>query len=153
MTDIKDFLKEQAFFNGLSLDMVKYIAGCGQNKHFGAGEYISKEGQPADEFYIVRSGKLAVQLHHPTKGELIIKTLNEGDIGGLSWIIPPYTMQFDLKALVSTSVVALDGKCMRGKCDEDNEMGYLLMKQAALEMNNRLMNTRIQLLDVYSSRV
>jgi CRP/FNR family cyclic AMP-dependent transcriptional regulator len=153
MREIKDFLQELRFFDGLDIDKIEYVAGCGQNMHFRTGEYIGKEGEPADYLYIIKKGKVAVQMNHPVKGELTIRTLQEDDIGGFSWIIPPYTMQFDLKVLEPTSVIALGGNCLRKKCEEDHELGYFMMKQSATVMNRRLMNTRIQLLDVYSSRV
>ena len=153
MSEIKDLLRKQPFFNDLSDEMVEYVAGCGQNKHFIPGEFMCHEGEAADEFYVIRKGSVAVLLHHPVKGDLIIKTLKPGQIGGFSWIIPPYKMQFDLKAVDHTSVIALDGKCLRKKCEEDFKLGYYLMKQSATEMNDRLINARMQLLDIYSSRV
>ncbi len=153
MKDIKNLLRLQPFFDELSDEMIEYIAGCGVNKHFGPGDFLCREGEAADEFYVIRKGRIAVLLHHPIQGDLIIKTLKPGQMGGFSWIIPPYIMQFDLKALEHTSVVALDGKCLRKKCEEDYKLGYYLMKRSAVEMNDRLIHSRIQLLDVYSSRI
>ncbi|MFY0690103.1 MAG: cyclic nucleotide-binding domain-containing protein [Cyclobacteriaceae bacterium] len=153
MKELKDLLREQIFFESLSENMLDFIAGCGQNQHFKPGEYLGREGSLANFFYIIRSGKVAVQLHHPKRGALTIWTLTPGEYGGFSWIIPPYRMQFDLKAVEHTSVVALDGKCLRAKCQEDYQLGYLLMQQSAMIMEKRLQETRIQLLDVYSSPI
>ncbi|MEM7551594.1 MAG: cyclic nucleotide-binding domain-containing protein [Bacteroidota bacterium] len=153
MKSIKDLLNELSFFEDLSDDMLEFIAGCGQNMHFSANEYVGKENDSADYLFVIRSGKIAVQLQHPVKGQLTIRTLHEGEIAGFSWIIPPYRLQFDLKALEHTSVVALNGTCVRKKCEEDHTLGYLLMKHSASVMNKRLTDTRIQLLDVYNQRV
>ncbi len=153
MKEIKDILKELSFFQDMSDDLLEFIAGCGQNMHFSPGEYIGRENESADYLYVIKKGNVAVQVMHPIKGAITIRTLKSGEIAGFSWIIPPYQLQFDLKALEHTSVVALDGTCVRKKCDEDQNLGYLLMKQSATIMNKRLMDTRIQLLDVYSERV
>lgn len=153
MKTIKDLLQEHPFFSDLSEEMLETVAGCGENKHFGPQDFLGKEGQPADYFFVVRSGKIAVQMKHPIKGDLTIRTLGPGEIGGISWIIPPYRLQFDLKALDNTSVISLDGECLRRKCEQDYKMGYLMMQQSAAILEKRLQNTRIQLLDVYSSRV
>ncbi len=153
MKSIKDILSNLSFFEGLSEDMLEYIAGCGSNMHFAPNEFIGKENDDADYLYIIRKGKVAVQINHPVKGPLTIATLQDGDIAGFSWIIPPYRLQFNLLALDHSSIVALDGKCMRGKCDEDHHLGYLLMKQSSAIMMKRLHDARIQLLDVYSARV
>lgn len=149
MKTIKEILTTLPFFDEMSPEMVEYIAGCGQNVHFSPGQFIGREGEAADYLYVIRKGNVAVQLVHPIQGPVSIKTLTSGEIAGFSWIIPPYRLQFDLKALDHTSVVALDGKCLRKKCEKDHQLGFFLMKQSAVIMNKRLQDTRLQLLDVY----
>ncbi len=153
MKSIKDILQNLPFFQDLSDEQLEFIAGCGHNIHFAPNEYIGKENDVADNLYILRKGKVAVQIRHPTKGPLTIRTLHDEEIAGFSWIIPPYRLQFNLLALEHTSVVALDGTCVRKKCEEDHQLGYLLMKQSATTMMKRLKDTRVQLLDVYSERI
>ena len=41
--------------------------------------------------------------------------------------------------------------CLRGKCDEDHDLGYELMRRFGQIMFERLQATRLQLLDVYGS--
>jgi len=151
MKEIIDLLKEHDFFKEMPPKLVDDIAECGEKKSYKSGENLDREGDPADYMYIIRSGRIAVQLHHPTKGDLTIMTLNSGDLAGFSWIIPPYRMQFDLKALEKTSVIEFDAKCLRDKCEKDYHLGYLLMQRSAAEMEKRLHSTRIQLLDVYGT--
>ncbi len=148
MKEIKDILRDILCFEDMSEEMLEFIAGCGQNMSFAPNEFIAKENESADYLYIIRKGSVAVQVVQP-QGPLTIRTLKSGEIAGFSWIVPPYRLQFDLKALDRTSVVALDGACVRKKCEEDYKLGYLLMKQSAIIMNKRLFDTRIQLLDVY----
>jgi hypothetical protein len=47
--------------------------------------------------------------------------------------------------------VAFDGACLRGKCEQDHDLGYELMKRFAANMVDRLQATRLQLLDVYGN--
>lgn len=150
MKKIKDLLAELELFQDLEPDMLEYIAGCCKNEHFGPGDYMGREGDPADTSYVLRSGRVSVQLTHPNRGELTIKTLGPGEIGGFSWFFPPYRWHFDLKALQHTSVVSLNGKCVREKCEQDHKLGYMLMKKFASVMEKRLKDTRIQLLDMYN---
>ncbi|CAE7703492.1 hydA [Symbiodinium microadriaticum] len=149
MKTVQDILKEQSFFVELTEKELAFLAGCGQMMHFKPGEYLGKEGEPAKYFFILRKGRIAVQLTHPSQGAMTIKTLSPGEYGGFSWIIPPFRMQFDLLAQDHTSVVAMDGECVRKKCEEDHDLGFLMMKQAAQIITKRLNDTRIQLLDVY----
>ena len=48
-----------------------------------------------------------------------------------------------------TSAVALDGACLRGKCEADTALGYRLMARFARLTQQRLQETRLQLLDLY----
>ncbi len=153
MKSISDILKEQAFFEGMPGEMLDYLSGCGQNMHFGPNDYLGKENDSSDFLYIIKKGKVAVEVLHPVHGAVTIRTLGSGEVAGFSWIIPPYRLHFGLKALEHTSVLALNGTCVRGKCEEDYHLGFLLMKNSAIIMNKRLRDTRIQLLDVYRERV
>ena len=68
---------------------------------------------------------------------------------GWSWLFPPYQWHFDARALELTRTTALDGQCLRIKCEEDHELGYRLGQRFAHVMMQRLQATRLQLLDVY----
>jgi CRP-like cAMP-binding protein len=68
---------------------------------------------------------------------------------GWSWLFPPYRWHFDARALELTRAIALDGKCLREKCEEDHDLGYELVKRVAQIIMERLQATRLQLLDVY----
>ena len=50
---------------------------------------------------------------------------------GWSWLFPPYRWTFDARAAEETSVIALDGVCLRGKCEDDTDLGYRLMQRFA----------------------
>jgi hypothetical protein len=79
--------------------------------------------------------------------------LGEGEILGWSWLIPPYNWHFDARAVELTRAIALDGKCLRNKCEQDHDLGYELLKRFAHIMEQRLQATRLQLLDVYGNHV
>jgi len=152
MEDLTKILAEHLFFKGLSDDYLKLIVGCASNVKFGAGEMILKEGEEANNFYLIRSGKVSIQFKTPNKGPIIIETLGEGDILGWSWLIPPYIWHFDAKAVELTRMIALDGKCLRGKCEDDHNLGYELLKRFSEIIVKRLEATRLQLMDVYGNR-
>ena len=149
--EIRDLLAAEAFFHDLDADYLDLIAGCGTNTHFAAGTMIFREGEPADTFYVLRSGKVALEIHVPERGALVIETLGPGELLGWSWLFPPYKWHFDARAIDGASAVALDGACLRGKCDDDPRLGYLLMQRFARVSQERLQATRLQLLDVYGN--
>jgi len=118
---------------------------------FADGELVFEEGSAADTFYVIRSGRVALDAHAPDRGALVVATLRDGDILGWSWLFPPYRWHFGARAVADTAAIALDGACLRDKCEENNALGYRLMKVFARISQERLQQARLQLLDVYGS--
>jgi CRP/FNR family transcriptional regulator, cyclic AMP receptor protein len=142
-------LKEHPFFQGLSDSSLATIAGCGRNIQFAAGETIFREGEEADYFYVIRHGRVALNIHGAHQGAITIETVEAGEIIGWSWLIPPYRWRFSARCVLKTRAIALDGRCLRGKCEHDYQLGYELFKRFAHVFSERLDHTIIQLLDIY----
>lgn len=149
MRAIADLMAEAGAFAGLTDAQRAVLAACGRTARFPAGAPLFREGEPADRFYLLRSGTIALEMAVPGREPLVIETLHAGDVVGWSWLFEPYRWQFD--ALVSEPVAAVvfDGVCLRGKCDADHELGYQLMRRFAGTLVTRLQATRRQLQDVY----
>ena len=146
---LEPILAEHAFFQGLSEEHLKLIAGCAKNVRFNAGQFVFREGQEAQEFYVIRHGRVALEIFAPGQGSQTIQTIDEGDVLGWSWLFPPYRWHFDARALEITRAFSLDGECLRKKCEQDHDLGYELLKRFAGIIQSRLQATRIQLLDLY----
>ena len=149
MESLKRILSEHPFFKELDEKYIDLITGCASNVRFNAGEFIFREGEDADKFYIIRHGKVALEIFAAERGSITIQTVEEGEVLGWSWLVPPYKWHFDARALELTRAIALDGKCLRKKCEENYEFGYKLMSKFVGIIVKRLQATRIQLLDVY----
>jgi CRP-like cAMP-binding protein len=149
MQNLEPFLAEHPFFKDLDRRYLELIVGCASNVRFDAGDFIFREGEEADRFYIIRHGKVALEVFAPGRGSITVQTIGEGDVLGWSWLFPPYRWHFDARALELTRAIALDGKCLREKCEEDHDLGYELVKRVAQIIMERLQATRLQLLDVY----
>jgi CRP/FNR family cyclic AMP-dependent transcriptional regulator len=149
METLEPILAEHPFLKGLESHHVQLIVGCASNMRFDAGQFILREGEEANQFYIIRKGKVALEVFSPEQGSIIIDTLVDGEVLGWSWLIPPYYWRFDARAVDLTRVIALDGKCLRTKCEEDHHLAYELLKRFAAIMEQRLQATRLQLMDIY----
>ena len=149
MQRIEDVIADVPVFEGLSDAHRELVAGCGRNTHVDAGELLLREGEPANWFYVIRRGAVSLEVHAPARGSIRIETLGDGDAVGWSWLFSPYRWQLDARTLESCSLISFDGACLRGKCEDDHELGYQLMKAFAANLVDRLQATRLQLLDVY----
>ena len=148
---IDTLLSTHPFFDGMRPEWLELIAGCGRNVVYRPDTLIASEGQPCNEFLAVRRGQVAIELYAPGAGACRIQTLGEGAVIGWSWIFPPYVWMFDLRAIETTHAVLFDTSCLRVKCEESPEMGYEFMRRFAGVMSERLIATRLQLLDLYGS--
>jgi CRP/FNR family transcriptional regulator, cyclic AMP receptor protein len=149
MRTIDELLAEAPAFEGMSKEHLELIAGCAQNRAFEDGAYLMREGDAANIFYVIRTGMIALETHVPERGALTIETIDDGDLVGWSWLVPPYRVDFDARALGSVHTVAFDAACLRGKSDEDPVLGYELMRRFIPVIVERLQATRVRLLDVY----
>lgn len=149
MQTVEELVDEAPALRALAPEHRNVIAGCVRNRVFGAGDRIMREGDPADAFYVIRSGSVALETRVPGRGPVTVETLHDGDLLGWSWLVPPYRTAFDAHALGITHVLAIDGACLRGKCESDPALGYDLLKLVAAVFVERLRDTRLRLLDLY----
>lgn len=149
MESLERLLAEHAFFKGLDEAYVELLAGCATNVRLDAGGFAFREGEPADYFYLIREGKVALEIAAPGRGPIVIQTLGRDEIAGWGWLFEPYRWNADARVLEQVRALRFDGACLRGKCDSDPRLGYEMMKRFASVIHQRLDATRYQLLDVY----
>jgi CRP-like cAMP-binding protein len=149
MRTIAELLADIPELSELDAAQRDLIAGCGTNRTYAAGELLLREGQPADTFFVIRRGAVALESSAPQHGPVVVETLHDGDLCGWSWLFGPHRNVFDARAVVTAHVIAFDGTCLRGKCDADPVLGYALMRAFANVVVERLQQTRLRLLDLY----
>ena len=140
------------FFGDLEAYYTSLLVSCASNVRFEPGTYILREGEEANEFYLIRQGRVAIEINPPHRKPIVVDTVEEGEILGWSWLLPPYAWKFHARAETAIRAIALDGKCLRTKCEQNHDLGYELLKRFSQVMSRRLDATRIQLLDVYATR-
>lgn len=146
---LTSLLAEHPFFAGMNAEDLALIAGCARNARFNAGDYLFRDGSEATEFFLIRSGSVSIEVHAPGRGTMSLGTVQDGDIVGFSWLMPPHRWMFDARAVQTARALVFDGACLRGKCDRDPRLGYDLMKRVARVMIDRIQSLRVQLLDVF----
>lgn len=151
MENLEQILAGHPFFKGLESKHLQLIVGCASNVRFDPEDLIHREGDPADRFLLVRSGRIGIEINVPHKGPVTIQTFGEGQILGWSWLVPPYKYRFNARAYEITRAIALDGACLRIKCEEDHKLGYEIYRRFAGSIAQTLHSTRLQLLDVYGA--
>jgi CRP-like cAMP-binding protein len=151
MESLEHIIAQHPFFSGLESYYTDLLTGCAVNIRFPARTYVFKEGEEANAFYLLRSGKVALEIFAPQHKPIVIATLGEGEILGWSWLVPPHYWKFHAHAIEETRAIALDGKCLRRKCEQNHDLGYEVLKRFAQIIERRLEAARMQLLDLYAA--
>lgn len=149
MESIASLLEKHHLFDGLDQEAVYLFAGCAEEVSFDPGERIYQQGDEADRFYILCSGEAALESETPGRGKIVVETLSAGDVLGASWLFPPYRLMWDARARSRVRAVGFNARCLRLTCDENPQLGYLLMKRFAQIMIHRMQAARLQSLDIY----
>jgi CRP-like cAMP-binding protein len=149
MEGLERIVREHPFFAGLSTEFSDLVCGCARNVRFDAGKYLFHEGDPASEMYLIRHGRVALQVAVPGRAPVTFQTLGEGELVGVSWLVPPYRWTYDARAIELVRAIGIDATCLRRKCEADHHLGYELMKRFVPVIVDRLQATRLQILDVY----
>ena len=148
---LDQLIREHPFFEGMDDDALTLIAGCAANERFDAGQYVFREGQPADKFYIVRHGSVALEVRAPGRDSIVLQTCDDGDVMGWSWLVPPFRWKWDARATKLSRLVSFDGICLRGKLDAEPDLGYAMYKRFVRVIAERLANARLQMMDLYGA--
>jgi len=149
---LESILRESPAFRELSGEYIDLLAGCAANVRFQEGDFLFREGEEADRFYLIREGTVALELYSPGGGPLVVETIQENEMVGWSWLIPPNQWKFDGLAATEVRALFFDGKCLRKKCEEDPALGFVLLKAVAMQMGHTLDSARVRLLDMYSGK-
>jgi len=151
METLERLLLAHPFLAGIDPQFGRLLVGCAKNVRFAAGEFLFHESDPADEFYLIREGMVALEVSVPGRAPLVISTIGEGDLVGASWLVAPYRWNSDARATTPVRAFSLDAACLRRKSEEDHHLGYEMMKRLMQVMVNRMHAARQQLLDVYGT--
>jgi CRP/FNR family cyclic AMP-dependent transcriptional regulator len=150
---IEAIMAVHPFLDGTSPHQRRILTDCAMVSTFAPGELIFREGDPANRFYLVHRGKVALETHVRERGTVLIQHIGAGDILGWSWLFPPYYWHFDARAVEPTEAVFFYGTPLRDECEADHDLGYELMKRITAVIIQRLQGTRRQLLNAHGFRL
>jgi CRP-like cAMP-binding protein len=85
--DLEPLLRGHEFFAGLDPAYLALIAGCAKNVAFKEGEFLFREGEPASAFFMIRAGRVGLEIAAPGQEPVRVQTLSAGDVAGFSWLI------------------------------------------------------------------
>jgi CRP/FNR family transcriptional regulator, cyclic AMP receptor protein len=141
------------FAADMKTEHLKKLVDAAIFKQFEKDEMVFQEGEPANRFYLIRKGKIALESRGNGESAPLVQFVGEGEVFGWSWLFPPYYWRFSARAVEPTDAIFFYGTRLRTECDEDPVFGYELMKRMAAIVVKRLQITRLQLLQLQQTSI
>jgi len=139
-------LATHPFLHGMSRDQLGVLAETAREVRFPARHRLFEDGGHATRCWLIRSGQVALDLHVPGEGPMVVETIGMGELLGWSWLFPPYQWAFGAVALTPVDAFEFDGAAVRAACAADHALGYELTGRLIRILAGRLQATRIRLL-------
>lgn len=138
------------FLAGMNRTQLALLTDCAMASHFTVGQVILREGEIANRFYLIESGKVVLESGEGFGEPVVVETIGAGDLLGWSWMFPPYVWNFTARAVEPTEAIFFYGTILREYCEKDPSLGYELFKRMAPIMLKRLQAARKKMLSIHA---
>jgi CRP-like cAMP-binding protein len=135
----------------MNYTQLRLLTDCAVARRFDLNQKILSEGEFANGFYLVETGKVALESQVGFGKSIPIQILGPGNLLGWSWMFPPYVWQFTAHAIEPTSALFFYAAILREYCEKDHSLGYELLKRISAVMVTRLQAAHDQMLALYSN--
>jgi CRP-like cAMP-binding protein len=95
------------FLAGMNRSQLALLTDCAMAVRFEKGQTIFREGEVANRFYLIETGKIVLESSNGQANPVIIDTIGAGELLGWSWMFPPYTWRLTARAVAPTSASLL----------------------------------------------
>ena len=144
-TSLPEVIAAHPFLQGMKAEHLALLTQNAMFASFKQQEWIFREDEPANRFYLIRSGQVALEANVQDRGRLLIETIGPGNVLGWSWLFPPFYWRFDARAVTPVEAIFFYGTRLRTDCEADREFGYELLKRMTKVVVERLQAERARL--------
>jgi CRP/FNR family cyclic AMP-dependent transcriptional regulator len=137
------------FLAGMSRTQLTLLTDCAIAAHFKKGQTILREGDFANRFYLIESGRVVLESGESLGEPVVVDAIGPGDLLGWSWMFQPYVWHFTARAAEPTEAIFFYGTILREYCERDHSLGYELLKRITPIMLRRLQAARKKMLGVH----
>lgn len=145
-----EYLSNHVFFGGLSQETLSFLNDCTDQIKVAKGHILFNQGETADNFYVLLSGGISIQMPAIMGPSLEIQSLGQDQVLGWSWLISPYRWSFQAQAIEDAELLRFDGKKILEHCEQNPKFGYELLKKFAELMSVRLDAARQKMMEEWN---
>lgn len=149
-TNLTATLQKLNFTQGLSKQYRQLLADISVEAEFNAGHVFFREGEAGTVLYLIRRGRVAIEIPVPGRGRISILTVGPGEIFGWSSLFAASGKTAGARAVEDTVTIAIDARKLMRACQKDPKLGFEILLRVVRVVAARLQVTRLQLLDVFA---
>ena len=136
-TDQIGLLQNVPVFGGMKRDSLAFLLETGSRASFRRGSYLCQQDDPADDFYVLESGRVAI-LKRWEGQDYLLRRLDAGDCLGEMALIDYFPRSASAVAESDCSVLCFSSKTLMGLYERDLEQFALIQMNLARELSRRL---------------
>lgn len=147
--DLIQVIQNIPWFVDLSPIQVERLVSIAGIRQVSQGELLFHEGDREDFMYVILEGQVNLESYVPSHGQLFIYTADPLDILGWSSMTPVVRQRTATGCAASpVKLLTFDSVALRKMCDEDHDLGYLVMKRLANVVASQYLVNRLALYDL-----
>jgi CRP/FNR family transcriptional regulator, cyclic AMP receptor protein len=147
---IDTYLTSHEFFTGFNEVDLKFLCDCSSLEQIEQGQMLFRQGEQADKFYVVRTGRISIQMPAIMGPNIEMQSLGSDQILGWSWLISPFKWSFQALAEETSELIRFDGTAILARCEQNPKFGYEMLKKFAGLMSIRLDAARRKMMDEWN---
>lgn len=132
-------LSRHPFLAGMNQRHLGLLKDCARAVQFQKGQVIFREGDVADRFYLIETGKVNLEASGGLGDPML----------GWAWMFPPHVWTFTARAADQTTTIFFDRAILQEYCEKDHSFGYEFLKRMNLVMYQRMQATRNKTLAIH----
>lgn len=149
-SQLKYVLEELHFSAALPPEVQDQLAGAITMMQPAAGTVLFREGSKNNNLYLVRKGRVALEMNVPGRGSVRILTIGPGEMLGWSAVLRDGNMTAAAVVVEDSELLSAPASKLLELCEANRSFGFHLMQRMAHALAHRLVATRLQLLDLFA---
>ena len=131
-------LRKVYLIEPLSDDMIERLSSIATVRSFEDREVVFREGQEAERFYMLLSGKILLEVEASETIMIALGSIKPGYSFGWSALLPGSVYTACAMCVEPSEVISVPGQSLLRLLEEDHRMGYLVMEGVVRILKRRL---------------
>lgn len=145
-----ELIAKTRFAEEMSVSQLECLSRVSRLCKLRPGTILFREGEIEDDVFVISTGHVRLSMNVPGRGDVPFLTTGPGELVGWSGLLGEGRMTATATATEETTLIAMSGQKLRDLCSSEQVLGYVLLKRVAQVLSQRLLSTRLQLLDLFA---